>query len=258
MANNIMNRIYLSGPQNEIDNLVENVRCDGEYLGTVDFNKIIPMPPSLDMTEGGIEGDSVSVYLTAINPDTRDYGIPKVCAEKLQVLLDSLSKKRFFTKYGSSLSEAEMTKLFGKYTEDLLELGKSYVENFERYGCTTWYDFHIKYWGSKWSAYEAEEFSDNMLSFLTAWSNVMPIVLKLSSAYPNLHFSYAWADEDIGTNTGECELEGGNVIRKNIPDSFSKEAYELCSEIWDIDLADEGFIYSEQTGTYECNECEGY
>ena len=49
MPNHIMNRLRLSGDRNRIDELLESVKGDKTVL---DFNKIIPMPKSLDIESG--------------------------------------------------------------------------------------------------------------------------------------------------------------------------------------------------------------
>ena len=52
MPNHITNRLELVGDQSKINELLEAVRYDNEPIGTLDFNKIIPMPKSLDITSG--------------------------------------------------------------------------------------------------------------------------------------------------------------------------------------------------------------
>ena len=74
MPNYVMNRVHLSGEQSRINELMETVRCDDGELGTMDFNKLIPMPECLKVTSGSIETASVNVYLSALNP--MNFGFP--------------------------------------------------------------------------------------------------------------------------------------------------------------------------------------
>lgn len=47
MPNHVTNRIHLIGDQKRIDGLMEAVRYENQPLGTMDFNKIIPMPNNI-------------------------------------------------------------------------------------------------------------------------------------------------------------------------------------------------------------------
>lgn len=62
MPNHITNRLELVGDQSKINKLLEAVRYDNEPIGTLDFNKIIPMPKSLDITSGSIEKSETYEY----------------------------------------------------------------------------------------------------------------------------------------------------------------------------------------------------
>lgn len=66
MPNHVMNKLHFEGEQKRIDVLLESVKCKDSLL---DFNKIIPMPESLNIeagsrTEKGLKAyrDFVSVY----------------------------------------------------------------------------------------------------------------------------------------------------------------------------------------------------
>ena len=70
MPNHIQNRVRLTREQSRVDELLKTVRNDEEDLGSIDFNKIIPMLKELDIecssrTERGIKAysDFISVYL---------------------------------------------------------------------------------------------------------------------------------------------------------------------------------------------------
>jgi hypothetical protein len=64
--------------------------------------------------------------------------------------------------------------------------------NIERYGAPTWYEWSIKYWGTKWNACDAKV-TDNgdgsvHFTFDTAWSFPFPIFRKLAADFPMLNF----------------------------------------------------------------------
>ena len=60
MPNWVENRLSYNGNETEIKEMLEKIRYDNATIGTIDFNKIIPMPKSLDIecgsrTDKGIE-----------------------------------------------------------------------------------------------------------------------------------------------------------------------------------------------------------
>ena len=44
----------------------------------IDFNKIIPMPQSLDITSGSTTDHAIELYLTSVNPAVKYYGEEKM------------------------------------------------------------------------------------------------------------------------------------------------------------------------------------
>lgn len=109
---------------------------------------------------------------------------------------------------------------------EMLELGKQYVQNFEKYGTTTWYDWCIQNWGTKWNSYSFAFRDEDTIQFDTAWSRPESIIRKLAESYPNLTVDHWWADEDIGYNTGHVCYEDGCEYGGPVTDG-STEAYEI-------------------------------
>lgn len=52
MPNHVENRIVLNGDPVIIKEMLEAIQNDEFGIGTVDFNKIIPMPKSMDVEAG--------------------------------------------------------------------------------------------------------------------------------------------------------------------------------------------------------------
>ena len=116
---------------------------------------------------------------------------------------------------------------------------------------SSWYDWRVSHWGSKWNAYQTELAEDNTIEFNTAWSNVKPVILALSEKFPDVEMNYCWADEDIGCNMGDVTFKDGECIDSIEFEAFSKEAFEFAAEMWGLDLEEEGLVFNEQSGTYE-------
>lgn len=132
-------------------------------------------------------------------------------------------------------------------------LGKA---EFAKYGENNWLDWNTTNWGSKWNSYGYDEanmqdFDGTSITFLTAWSNVHPVIGRLAEMYPDLEFTYCWADEDFGSNVGRREYAEGEETECYIPDHHSNEALELAAEIHEVALEDEGYLWNESTMEYE-------
>lgn len=251
MPNHVTNRLNLIGEQTRIDELLDKIKNDELGRGTIDFNKIIPMPEALDVESGSVESDAIKAYLKAACPITDDYGVKKLEPEAYRSIVGKLDSK-FYVKYTDQ--KIMETDLNVPNASELIKQGQVYVDNLLNYGATTWYDWRCNNWGTKWNAYDFRPFEDNTLTFSTAWSRALPIIDKLSEMYPDIRFSYGWADEDIGVNVGRLEMMNKEMDFLDIPDTQSKEAYEMAAEIRGERLEDYCLYYDEKTGNYEYRE----
>lgn len=233
MPNRVMNRLHLSGDQERINKLLESVKGEDSVL---DFNRIIPMPETLNIecgsrTDRGLKAykDFVYVYTFAGTEEKDLLNIPK-------------EKEEIFLKTRPDIKHDEW------------ELGKAAFQNKQKYGAPTWYQWALAAWGTKWGAYKAEIVHGDTIMFNTAWSRAMPVIKKLAEIFLDIKFEYCWADEDLGVNTGMAEFENGEITHDEFFDPQSKEAYELAAELWKLDLAEEGFIFDEENQTYEYHD----
>lgn len=229
MPNHITNILTFSCSKEKFKEIAEFVRKDDWFLGSVDFNKLIPMPDSLNIECGSRGEEGFKLYKSFLEWNEKN---------------DPKGEK------------ADMLEQYIKVVEndpEIFDLGKQYYENLVNYGATTWYDWRIEHWGSKWNAYDFVEANpeEMFLQFNTAWSCVPPVMEKLSRTFPDTEIKYSWADEDIGHNVGSMVLLNGEPIEENIPTDGSKEAYELAAEVMDFDLAQWGYVFDKKSGTYE-------
>ena len=85
----------------------------------------------------------------------------------------------------------------------------------------------------------------NEIIFETPRNRPEPIVKALSKMFPDVEFRHRWADENLGSNVGEILYLGGEEIEWDIPDAFSKEAYEMAIDIWNQPLSPRESYYYE-------------
>lgn len=62
MPNHITNSITLSGNKEKIAEMMENIKNDEVGVGSIDFNKIIPMPESLNIESGSATERGYKAY----------------------------------------------------------------------------------------------------------------------------------------------------------------------------------------------------
>lgn len=216
MPNYVTNRIIMEGPEDEIKKVIDFLKKDDN---PVDFNNIVQMPESLNMTSGSIEDQAIAVY--AYRQKGNDSYIKKIFGYP-------------WVKNADIKSIDELCEKLENENPGLIELGEKYVYNIETYGCSTWYDWCIKNWGTKWNALDAYV-EGNTIGFETAWSGVPELISKVSERFPKVAFKYRWADEDFGCNLGEYNFKVGVVISSYIPDACSEEAYEMAADILGYD-----------------------
>ena len=233
-------------------------------LGTFDFNKITRMPKEIAESEASSDTDhGIEVYLTAINPETRDFGLEKADQELFQKVVALLNSTRLFAMFDCDLSEEKID----AYTRsrplgDLLTRGAGAVKNLMHHRALNWYDWSVQQWGTKWNSYNSPETSEEEIKktksiyFQTAWSPPLPVIFKLSAMLAGITITLKWADEDIGCNCGEITLQNGEVIdEKNFfdednPGNVSKEAIDFALDVWGYEPGDFGLKLSDDGTKY--------
>lgn len=188
MPNHTANLLEIKGSRELVQNVI--ALCTGEIEDGkpryMDFKKIIPMPDTLSVTSGGATDMGIAVLQFRKNKETTELrkwmGYPWVVSEGV-------------TTY-PALADLLVTK-----GADLVA-GQMALDNIEKYGCPTWYEWSIKYWGTKWNAYDIGSWTVGVnnaeIYFETAWSPPLPVIKVLSLMFPSLTFKITYADEGGG------------------------------------------------------------
>ncbi|MDO4563694.1 MAG: hypothetical protein Q4C12_07655 [Clostridia bacterium] len=241
MPNHVTNRLKLSGADDRIKEMLKAIQNDKFGIGTVDFNKVIPMPESLNIEAGSQTDRGLKIY--------RDFVAVYTLGGTIN--MDKLSN-----------IPAKSEEIFLKQRTDIKpdewELGKAAWNNIQNHGAPTWYEWAIGNWGTKWNSYGYENgydySNDGELCFQTAWGAPHTIIKKLSEMYPDITMRHQWADEDIGQNCGQHIYLGGNVIDEYFPD-YGKRSVEFAAEVMRVAPLDFGLV-ENVTGT-DYIYCEG-
>ena len=199
MPNYVKNILSFDGDPTQVSRLFSAIQGEN---GPVDFNKLIPMPPELEIESG-----------SRTTADFKEY---------MGFVADTGFRTELEPTYLAAHPEID---------REEWELGKQAFHNIREFGCPTWYEWRIRNWGTKWNASSAE-IAEGRLSFLTAWNAPKPIVEKLSQMFSSITIHHVWADEDIGHNCGERTYRNGTVTQESLPTGH--EAIELGCDLWDI------------------------
>ena len=77
MPNHITNILKFEGDSEQVHAMLDKIKSDELGLGSIDFNKIIPMPESLNIEAGSRTDEALYVCMMALNPAAPDMGVPK-------------------------------------------------------------------------------------------------------------------------------------------------------------------------------------
>jgi len=242
MPNHVINQLSFKATKDVATKILTAIAQrteSGEIkLGTIDFNRIIPMPQELDIEASSTTFQAAEVYLTLLNPEADWLGKKeeKMLKEDFDRLLATINRDHIFTKHTGTIQPDMLTERnLGKPVEEMIDRGKIAVENVQKFGHSTWYEWRTDpdNWNTKWNAYDCEtdRADEGILRFQTAWSAPHPVIRKLSEMYPEVHFIHEWADEDIGYNCGKAEYQKGFMIGSFWPEQL-EAAVAFAEGVW--------------------------
>ncbi|MDE6839205.1 MAG: hypothetical protein K2P33_12565 [Acutalibacter sp.] len=229
--------------QNHIKNIVKMkgvaslpLFTDNNGSQEFDFNKLIPMPESLNMESGSIEDLAIEAVIQKIA--TRRYSFQRALA------VPAMSEEEF-AKRTAHLS-----------MDDLCKCGLQYISNKVLYGATSWYDWRCDNWGTKWNAHDTKIPGENLLVFTTAWGPPESVIAKLAERYPHTDIEHWWADEDIGSNSGYIRYSHGQAEETSYCENGSSDAYKTYILCW----GESSCLYQDKEGIWhhkDCEQCHG-
>lgn len=214
MPNWVRNIITFEGDPKIIESvfeLVKTIEENGE-INLFDFDKIVEMPKSLNITSGGLidAGIEILKYKESGDKSVLDYS------------------KRHFEELDTWDADTVIEHLSTRV--DWNEV-RTAIDNLENYGHKDWYTWCVSNWGTKWNSSDPT-IEDNVVYFETAWSMPYEIFEALSLKFPDLKITVKYADEDIGSNCGQVEFQDGQVIS-----IIEYDGIKAC-EIWGYDPVD--------------------
>lgn len=225
LPNHVLNIVTLYGDEKMIEQLRKEQMQEGGGAGSLDFQKIIPMPESLNIESGSRTKTAIKLYQAANRCGIEEASYAE-CGERLKEVLQNYDKK--------------LAERIGDFDlEGTLRFGKTAVNNLIRYGAATWYEWCIEHWGTKWNGYDLGEgypCEKNQLRFYTAWDAPHPVLQELSALYPDVVLNHRWADEDLSHNLGERNYQAGKVTSEKILIEGTLDALMFACELHGYDI----------------------
>ncbi len=258
MPNWAYNCVTITGPKDQREKFKEAVRRE-DGTRDFDFQKILPMPESLNLVAGGWQEAAVLAALldearkitNAIPDKDREPALLGIATETLTaatIYKEMFGDRNLETdqkRLAEMLKAPNAAKSRGvKYDaethpetyQEHVDWGYAYLANYRKYGVIDWYHWCCQNWGTKWNAGDVEvwEQDDELCYRLdTAWSppvgviDFMPTFLKQIEC-PDLKIEWLWAEEQGyfgGTIT---------VTVDDIQDDYHEgddAAYAICEEV---------------------------
>lgn len=205
-----------------------------------DFNAVLPMPAPLEVPAPADEY-AIWWYLTdhgaAGGPvlGTVERYIPKAAIELPSEMSDRARERAESWKpFKGAGARCDI--------EDYFELGRRYVENIDRFGDPTWYDWRCSHWGTKWEPADVT-WGKTDVGFDTAWGPV-PKVMKAMTEALGIRVYYEFAEEQFDVITGEHVYSSGVLTEWSEPECGSFGAFAIASRV--LDPGQESHRWSEE------------
>lgn len=223
MPNHITNKItFYSDNAAEILAFMKNGESD------FDFNKLIPMPESLNIESGS---RSAYAFVHAVTDGFKANPIPAQTRKYFGSVLNMFGDWSDNVDRAKSYFDGLDTK---EKRAEFIELGKTMLSNYNKYGVGTWYEWAPKNWGTKWNAYQTSV-EGNSVVFDTAWDAPKPVIRELMEKFKPDCTQKAF---DEGGNFWFIR-EWRNGVLVGERDSFSEDYRPLSIELKGRDPADD-------------------
>lgn len=199
MPNYCWNHVHMNGIRNK-----DLFNKDEQF----DFNKIIPMPESLNIEDGTRTDDGIDLVMLEILKHwltEPSYRIPINSMQAVKVLYNEINS------HLNRFTKSTALELRAEDIDKRKALGLQALTNIVMHGYPTWYDWCCNHWGTKWNCLDTFIEDDNNVSFTTAWCIPYGIFIELSSMFPYDEITVNWEEE--GGTCGVASFLDGECIQ---------------------------------------------
>lgn len=171
----------------------------------VDFNLLVPMPESLNVTEGSDNEYAIYVYLS------NRFEIPLAEMRENKIIKKLINNHFSKDWIGEIYNRLVCNPARNWNINYLFDLGKTLVNNYLDYGSTTWYDWCCRNWGVKWNACVTRVKDEYTITFSTPWGPPLQWLEKLAA---HTDFNLVWNEE--GGARGRIYGVNGEVYEEEL------------------------------------------
>ncbi len=194
----------------------------------LDFETVVPMPEVLKGEPHSGITQWAEIAMGLINLKTLNVSTPDpVAAFKRQ-------------DYGAASLRLKQANAFRSMTEGPFPINFSdddfeqlirCMRSLKQHGHTSWYEWSIAEWGTKWNAYSITRINDTTIKFQTAWNAPLKWLARLADKFPSEEIKLRWADEDFGNNVGVVTITPDGTVEGEPIANDSPEAHRLAMEL---------------------------
>ena len=176
------------------------------------------MPKSLEI-EAGTDGTNGLIFLYLQSNDPKQKSEIQKAFESLDPFSTKVNDYPYYNKIKEHLSEYEKDEDF----QESIELGKTYLDNFIKYGYCHWYNWSVENWGTKWNVEDEVSVIDldngnYEIRFDTAWSVPIGILKKFGAMCNDGELDWMFYDEDYDGHIFVTKENGKLMLTKKYLD----------------------------------------
>ncbi|MCL2112276.1 MAG: hypothetical protein FWH32_08575 [Clostridiales bacterium] len=243
----VINKLKIEADEVLLNEILDTIKSDKYGRGTIDFNKIIPMPTSyLSAKSSNRSARGIEIYESMKKSGIVYHGDERY--EFSSSISVAVAFNEFFRKYEWAI----------KNDPEIIEFGKACFENKEQFGFPTWDEWCLEEWGNELNAIAHEshpyEAGSGLVTFVTSFSGAPRVVERIAEMFPSATFNYNFADEDIGYNLAEMTFRDGKFDSGFTYGSYCKEAIEFAAGLWGIPISGPNaeYLLSHDGSGYLC------
>lgn len=146
--------------------------------------------------------------------------MPNHCENNFCITGPKKELKKFYDGIKEHGDELSIMKSYFPCPKELKEAKANFEDNPEmiaKYGFSSWYDWSVENWGTKWGDYDLDiDLSDTHVSgfFMSAWAPPINGFVGVSKKFPKLQFELSYSEPGM-CFAGEATIKDGDILSQD-------------------------------------------
>ena len=200
--------------------IIDNIKNEN---GDVDFNILMPVPHGLIEVQGDFkETSKMFLYLYAYFSNN----LERDKKEVIEIYKKQGSMAFVFADWDNAKDKILQNEEYLESPEEFCNKGKNIANMIEEFGEISVYEWHCKFWGTKWNASDTSiEYSDDLciLNFETPWGPPYGWLYRLCEL--EVKFQNDWIEES-GERGVIYSIGDGEIKSENYRNEYYDEEYD--------------------------------